>query len=228
MKSLVTSLFVLFSITLTNGQDMHYNQAWIALTPGEQTLAFGIPQRSVFSDIRGTPYAEEQFQEGILYGPNDQVLSGKFRFNVFEQEIQKQTETGVITLLRREYFKTKIGNDLYVIESYEEKGKPRKGYFIEKNTGQVRLLVQEQKELIPAKFPGWSYNPEKPARFKGSTRYFMSIDNQSAFEVRLNEKEILRSLPEHKKEVKAFVKNRNLKMKTEKEVLQVLAYYNSL
>ncbi len=228
MKHPILAAVVLFSTILAQGQDMSYNQAWIALTPGEQVLAFGIPQRSVFSDVEGTPFAEDQFQEGTLYGPNNEVLRGRFRFNIFTQEIQKQTETGSITLLRRDYFKTRIGNDLYVIEAYKEKGNIRKGYFIEKNSGQVRLLVREQKELIPAKFPGWSYNPERPARFKGSTLYYLSIGDQPAFEVRLNKKDILRALPKHKKAVEAFVKNSDIRMKTANEILQVLNFYNSL
>lgn len=227
VKHLTISL-TLCCTSISFGQDMNYNQPWVALTPGERVLAFGIPQRSVFSYVEGTPYAYEEFQEGTVYGKKNETLNGRFRYNAFTQEIEKQTATDTISLLRREYLKTQIGADLYVIEAYLENGVLRKGYFIEKNNGRVRLLIKEDKELLPVRFPGSSYNQERSARFKGSIRYFLSIDNQPATEVRLRKRDIYRALPKHQKSIETYAKENGFKMSTTEEVLQVILYYNSL
>lgn len=228
MKNRILPFALLFCTPLVYSQDMNYNQSWIAIKPGERSLAFGIPQRSVFSDVQGTPYASEEFQEGTLYGLNNESRKGMFRYNAFTNEIQEKTENDTISLLRRDQFRTRIGRDLYIIDSYMSEESVRQSYFVEKNKGKARLLVREEKEYIPARFPGWSYNQERPARFKGSVSYFLSIDDQPATSVRLSKKDILGNLPNHQKKVAAFVRKNKMKMKTEEEVLRVLRYYNTL
>ncbi|QBA64923.1 hypothetical protein [Muriicola soli] len=228
MKKSILPLIFVFCLYLSQAQDMSYNQPWLSVMPGERSLAFGIPQRSVFSDVQGTPYANEEFLEGTLYRFGKAKFKGRFRYNAYTNEIENESKNGPLVLLRTDYYQVTIGNDLYIIASYLEKGAIRKSYFVEKNKGKVCLLKKESKELSQLEFPGSSYRPERAARFKDEVSYYLKVGSDPAVKVGLKKKDMVKVLADHQKEVQAFIKENSLKIRSEEDVLQLLAYYNSL
>ncbi|NNK11939.1 MAG: hypothetical protein HKP08_11380 [Flavobacteriaceae bacterium] len=228
MKKSILSSVIFFCSFIALGQDMSYNQPWLSVVPGERSLAFGIPQRSVFSDVEGTPFANETFLDGTLYGLENDKLNGRFRYNAYTNEIEKDSESGPVALLRRDYYRITIGNDLYLIETFLDKGKIRRSYFVEKNKGRVRLLKKVSKEKSKVVFPGSSYRPERAARFRDDISYYLKVGSDPAVELDFKKKDLIKALADRQKEVQAFIKDNALRIRTEDDVLQVLTYYNSL
>ena len=228
MKKNILLLLIIFCLSMSQAQDMSYNQPWLSIIPGERSLAFGIPQRSVFSDVQGSPYANEKFQEGTLYRIGKAIFKGRFRYNAYTNEIEKESNEGPIALLRRDYYKVAIGNDLYLIETFLDNGKIRKTYFVEMNKGKARLLKKESKALSKVVFSGSSYRPERAARFQDDISYYLKLGSDPAVKVDLKKKDLIKALADHRNEVQAFIKNNSLRIRSEEDVMQVLAYYNTL
>ncbi|WP_188370675.1 hypothetical protein [Muriicola marianensis] len=179
-------------------------------------------------NVQGSPYANEEFVLGKVFAEGQQPYNGLLRFNAYQDGIEMKTDKGVITLLKREYLSAEIGGKLYRIENYKNNGAIRKAYFVEMNKGKARLLFRQHKEFVEERAAISSYSKDQPAKFDDDNSYYIITEGNPGVEVRLRSKDILAALPDHQKEVEDFSKKNKLKMKTEEEVLQVLAYYNSL
>lgn len=180
------------------------------------------------ANVQGSPYANEEFVIGKVFVNDDQPYTGLLRYNAYQDGIEMQTEKGIITLLKRDYLKAQISGKLYLIENYKANGAIRKTYFVELNQGNARLLFKQRKKFIEERLATSSYSKDQPAKFEDQTSYYIITEGNAATEVRLKGKEIVGALPDHKKELNAFIKSNKLKLKTEEEVIQVLNYYNSL
>jgi hypothetical protein len=214
-------VFTLF-IAATYAQNIELPTDYInnTITGGLNT---GIP-----SNVQGSPYANEEFVLGKVFVNDDKPYNGILRYNAYTDGIEMKTEKGIITLLKRSYLKARIGAKLYLIESYTVNGAIRKTYFVELSQGKARLLLKQGKKYVEARSASSSYTKDQPAKFEDERRYYIITEGNPAIEIRLKSKEVLQALPDHRKEMQAFVKSNKLKMKTEEEVIQVLNYYNSL
>jgi hypothetical protein len=139
-----------------------------------------------------------------------------------------KTEKGIITLLKRDYLKAQIDGKLYLIENYKKNGAVRKTYFVELSKGKARLLLKQGKKFVQERQATSSYAKDQPAKFEDEISYYIVTEGNAAIETRLRAKDVISALPDHKKELAAFVKKNKLKLKTEAEVLQLLLYYNSI
>ncbi|MGB5376822.1 hypothetical protein, partial [Muriicola sp.] len=179
-------------------------------------------------NVQGSPYANEEFVIGKVFVNDQAPYSGILRYNAYQDGIEMKTEKGIITLLKRDYLRAEIAGKLYLIENYISNGAIRKTYFVEVSKGKARLLLKQGKKFVEERQATSSYSKDQPAKFEDETSYYIITEGKPAIETRLRTKDVLAALPEHNKEVAAFVKKNKLKMKTEEEVMQVLAYYNSL
>lgn len=179
-------------------------------------------------NVQGSPYANEEFVIGKVFVNDQAPYSGILRYNAYQDGIEMKTEKGIITLLKRDYLRAEIAGKLYLIENYINNGAIRKTYFVEVSKGKARLLLKQGKKFVEERQATSSYSKDQPAKFEDETSYYIITEGKPAIETRLRTKDVLAALPEHNKEVAAFVKKNKLKMKTEEEVMQVLAYYNSL
>ncbi|QBA64922.1 hypothetical protein [Muriicola soli] len=179
-------------------------------------------------NVQGSPYANEEFVLGKVYAKGQDPYNGLLRYNAYQDGIEMKTDKGVITLLKREYLSAMIDGKLYRIENYKNNGAIRKTYFVEMNKGHARLLLKQGKKFVEEQSATSSYSRDKPAKFEDENSYYIITEGNPGIEVKLRSKDIIAALPDHKKEVEAFAKKNKLKMKTEEEVIQVMAYYNSL
>jgi len=220
-KRRLSIVFTLF-IACTYAQNIELPTDYISNTT-TGGLSSGIP-----SNVQGSPYANEEFVIGKVFVNDDKPYNGILRYNAYSDGIEMKTENGVITLLKRSYLKARIGGKLYLIESYKVNGTIRKTYFVELSQGKARLLLKQGKKFVEARSASSSYTKDQPAKFEDERKYYIITEGNPGIEVRLKNKEVLQALPDHNKEVQAFVKSNKLKMKNEGDVLQVLTYYNSL
>ena len=180
------------------------------------------------NNVQGSPYANEEFVIGKVFVNDDQPYTGMLRYNAFQDGIEMKTEKGIITLLKRDYLKAQIAGKLYLIENYKKNGAVRKTYFVELSKGKARLLLKQGKNFVEERKASSSYSKDQPPKFEDQISYYIITDSNAAIETRLRAKDVISALPDHQKELTAFVKKNKLKLKTEAEVIQLLGYYNSL
>jgi hypothetical protein len=176
-------------------------------------------------DIEGSPYLTDEFVKGTVFVENEKPYAAMMRYNAYQDEIQVQGSDGISSLFKRDYIWAEIGGESFRIQTYGDRTGTSKGYFIELNRGNIRLLkriVREFKEGQPA-FS--SYSQDTPSRFDEKVTYYLVREESPAQEVRLRKKDILGFLSS--KEVETYVKENKLRLNSEKEVIQVLTQINA-
>lgn len=176
-------------------------------------------------DIEGSPYLTDEFVKGTVFVENEKPYAAMMRYNAYQDEIQVQGSDGISSLFKRDYIWAEIGGETFRIQTYGDRTGTSKGYFVELNRGNIRLLkriVREFKEGQPAVS---SYSQNTPPRFDEKVTYYLVREKSPAREVRLRKKDILGFLSS--KEVETYVKENNLRLNSEKEVIQVLTQINA-
>lgn len=183
-------------------------------------------KNTIPENVIGSPYFDESWKLGTVF-INEDSYKRELRYNAFLDQIEMKEKGEITSLFKRNYIRAEIANKNYIIEGYTSNNQVKQGYFIELNKGKNRLLLRQQKELLAAQPASTSYTTDKPARFIDNETYFLKIDENPATEIKLKEKDIL-ALMEEEAELKSFIKNNKLKLKTEQEVISLLVHYNSL
>lgn len=176
-------------------------------------------------DIEGSPYLTDEFVKGTVFVENEKPYAAMMRYNAYQDEIQVQGSDGISSLFKRDYIWAEIGGETFRIQTYGDRAGTSKGYFVELNRGNIRLLkriVREFKEGQPAVS---SYSQNTPPRFDEKVTYYLVREKSPAREVRLRKKDILGFLSS--KEVETYVKENKLRLNSEKEVIQVLTQINA-
>lgn len=176
-------------------------------------------------DIEGSPYLTDEFVKGTVFVENEKPYAAMMRYNAYQDEIQVQGSDGISSLFKRDYIWAEIGGETFRIQTYGDRTGTSKGYFVELNRGNIRLLkriVREFKEGQPAVS---SYSQNTPPRFDEKVTYYLVREKSPAREVRLRKKDILGFLSS--KEVETYVKENKLRLNSEKEVIQVLTQINA-
>jgi hypothetical protein len=186
---------------------------------------YGGVNNSLPPNVEGSPYLNDEFVRGTVFVEKEKPYAAMMRYNAYQDEIQVQGPDGISSLFKRDYVWAEIGGQSFRIETYKTRSGTSKGYFVELNRGEVRLLkriVREFKEGQPAVS---SYSEDTPPRFDEEVTYYLIREGSPAEEVRLRKKDVLGFLSS--KEMESYVKEYKLKLKSESEVIQVLTQINN-
>ena len=177
-------------------------------------------------DLEGSPYLKNNFQQGMVHIEDKQPYTAMLRYNAYQDEIQVKDDNGITSLFLRDYIWVELDGETFRIVDYQTKSGVSKGYFVELNTGNTRLLKRYEKEFREAEAASSSYSQDKPPRFEDRITYYLIEGEGPAQEIKLRKKDILEVLSSE--EAASFVKEKKLKLKSEEEVLQLIAAMNSL
>ncbi len=178
------------------------------------------------ANLEGSPYLTDDFVSGMVYTENEKPYPAMMRYNAYQDEMQIQGNNGISTLFMRDYVWAKVGGEMFKIESYEKGSGTSKGYFVQMNEGETRLLKRYKKVFMEAEPATSSYTTDKPARFDDDIRYYLAREGSPAKEIKLRKKDIEKFL--ESKEAQDYIKKNKLKLKTEEELLQLINYLNAL
>jgi hypothetical protein len=177
------------------------------------------------ANLEGSPYLTDDFRRGMVYMENETPYPAMMRYNAYQDEMQVQGPNGISTLFLRDNIWAVLNGETFKIASYEKGSGAAKGYFVELNQGNTRLLKQYKKVFLEAVPASSSYTQDRPPRFEDDITYYLLQESGPAQEVKLRKKDILNLLSS--KEAESFVKENKLGLKTEQEVLRVLNYLNA-
>jgi hypothetical protein len=131
-------------------------------------------------------------------------------------------------LLKRLDLKAEIEGRTYVLKDFYENGALKQAYFNPLNEGKVVLLFRPKKVFIQAERPENGYDTYDPPRYKDDSRYYLQRGVEPAEEISLSKGQVLRFLRDQSSEVKAYIRQHDLKLRDEAEIIQVLEFYNGL
>lgn len=230
MKSrfLFTLLFLIFSIS--------YSSAQFA----EETKTISQLLNSIrkndsndvveLSKIKGSPYENDAFILGKA--ANKKTNDSKpyyLRYNIYNDIIEVKEENSTIGLIQSLNIYAVINNREYHYEIYsDDNEKTDEGYFISLyKSEKVNVYKRKIKEFIEEQPAKDSFRQATPPSFKDSEQFYFK-KGRVLILISTKKKEFIKNFPEHKNEITSYIKSEKINLKSEKDLIQLFKYYESL
>jgi hypothetical protein len=178
----------------------------------------------------GSPYLNEEFLYGeLFYNHELKFINIPIRYNILYDEIEykrpdKETtySLGADTLFDMIY----IPEDTFIVALYEKDMKMVPGFFKLVTSGNATLLIKMEVEFREATSET-THEMAMDARFINKPdQYFIKKTGQPAEYVK-NVKKLISQLGNHEEELANYSKKNKLSSKKEKDLQQLIDYYNS-
>ena len=202
---------------------------WIEIN--EANIAMGEAPNSVES-IEGSPYNPENYISGKIFINGEKSQERVFlRYNMLNDEIEIKNSaydtSDTKAVVKDPEIYAQVGNTTYIFAPFRgsnEKG----GYFAFLKSGTSYDLYKKSKvKFIPFKTTT-AYSGSTPARFERSNEYYMVSKEGNFFKIPTSKKKLLKVMDEHKEELGDYIDLNKLTFDTEKDIIGVFNYYNSL
>ena len=176
--------------------------------------------------IKGSPYLNDSMIDGVIYLKNSQQVLGKYRYNIYTDELECASNEKIYTVKKSEnqdYIK--IGDTKLLFQSYYyDKEKSKKGYFIELISGKYSLMLKKKIVYKPEEVDQ-PYSMPKPNRFEvGEDTYYLSFNGEIARKIS-SLKTLKKDYPELKSLLDTYKEGKNLKR--EKNIVGLINFINS-
>ena len=107
-------------------------------------------------------------------------------------------------------------------------GSQKQGYLIALAEGKASLFKRYKKVFIEGQEATSSYGSDKPAKLEEKVTYFLKTEDGVVRELRLKKKELLNMLSDKEGDLKNYISENKLKLKSTDEVIKLINYYNSI
>lgn len=181
------------------------------------------------TEFEGSPYLNKDFVSGEVYGSKKKYTGLQLRYNIFNDNIEF-IQNGVTYALYAEprIVKVILGDEAYVVEKQEIKGKTGYGYFARLDSGKVVLLAKKIVHFTEKQEPKALEAAGKPAKFTRAPDVFYYRIGDAEISKVGSLKGFIDSLPDKKDEVSSYAKKEKLGTKNESDLVNLVRYYNSL
>jgi len=178
--------------------------------------------------IEGSAYVNETYTMGNTY-VNGREINLLMRYNAYIDQVEMiDKRQKKFNLLKRLDLKAEIEGKTYALRDYYENGALRQAYFNPLNEGKVVLLYRPKKVFVQAEKPENGYDAYNPPHYKDDSGYYLQRGVEPAEEINLGKGQVMRFLRDKSGEVKDYIRQNDLKLRNETELIQVLDYYNGL
>ena len=180
--------------------------------------------------VKGSPYLQDEYQNGEIYVNDSLEVTARLRYNAYKSQIEvSDSNDTFFALLKRPYIFAEIGGREFKMLTYlDDKDLNRVAYFNPLNKGKIMLLFKPEIKLKRGSSPSTSYDREVPPQYIDVSRYYIKIGDEPARKVKLKKKTFTSILKDKKEQLSAFMKENELNLRNEKDVLLVLDFYNSI
>lgn len=227
MRSFTVILFNLLFFVSTNGFSQQ-SLTFSGNNNGGQNSGYFtkyVPDRK-YDETEGSPYLFENWNSAIVKLENgDRVTVESCKYDVFEDKIMFLQDD--IPL----YFSNPEDIDRFSLGSSEFINLKLK-----KNGGIYEILVEEIDFVLLKKFNcdiikgkvSDGINQATKDKFKLSFNYYLIRDNVELITLKTKEKHMLKLLNNKEVEIKAYVKENNLKFSKEEDLIEIFKFYSTL
>lgn len=242
MKKIV---LILALVLLGNSIELHA-QYTINLSPGNREAMNRIYQLDEYikrfdkgidykdvKSYKGTPYNNPSYLPGNIY-ENNKLLANDvaLRYNAIEDEMEVKEslatpdEEARVVSKSLEIF-VKINGDIFIFAPYQG-GVESGGYFQILFEGENYSLYKKiKKKFIPAKKASTSITKDLPPVFLDRPVYYIVTNEGKYYELPESKSKKLKVFGNKQNEMKEYVKDNNLNLKEEKDLLQAVRYFDN-
>jgi hypothetical protein len=233
MKRIIfTAAFVLMTISLfsQSRQSSYVSVYDRTIDINQKSLAFGLTEVQ-FEAIKDEAYANPNFVQGKIF-QEDQLIKDDvpMRYNAYADEIEiknNPSDENYGALIKSPDIFVKMFRDIYVFVPYEgsnDKG----GYFNVLSDGKTYDLYKKTKATFrePQKAQT-SYQRDSPPSFPKTVTYYL-VQNGTFLEMPSNKSKILKMMDSKKSEMKKYIKDNNIDLDKEADLVKTIAYFDSL
>ena len=223
----------------TSGQIATYTPGVGAETDGLYLYAMGAISDKMdklnYEDgsIEGSPYMSNTFEKGQLFYGDEAVGTVYFRYNAYNEEIEiKQTnleEEPIRGLSKDKKIRLVSKGESMSFRTFVDKsGNTKNGYMTILDEGEYNLYKHLRVTFKEAKRAENSLVKGAPAKFFQTTEYYLEKPADKRIDyVDLNNKKIVQVVDGDKaNELKAFLKENKVKIKTEEDLIKVVGFLN--
>lgn len=182
-------------------------------------------------DIEGSPYLVDEFIEGTVFTTSKtQYVGILLRYNIFNGQIEFKTGDGLVQALAAPETVESIqfGDYKMVYIPYTTSRKIRRGFFREIEAGQKAVLLARPQVLFKEATEPAAYQEAEPPKFiRQPDDYFIRIGKEPAVLIS-RKKDMEEVFPEHKKEIRLYIKKNKVKPNKPERMVELVQYYNSL
>jgi hypothetical protein len=182
----------------------------------------------------GSPYVNPSFLSGEIYHSNRLIADNvPLRYNalVDEMEFKPTFETPDAessALMKSPEVDVRIGNKVFVFAPYQ--GGVEKGGYFEVLIGGERndLFKKYNKKFTPEQKATTSLTRDVPARFTDNPVYFIVLHDGRFVEIPSRPRNFSNAFIGKEREISNYIREKNLDVRNEDHIIQIVKYYNSL
>ena len=180
-------------------------------------------------EIKGSEYFNEKFKPAdVKYFNKDLNQNIFLRYNAYSDELEftnnPKNQSSDKILMKNINISCQIEGEKYIYTDYIiENDSRKKGYLIELFSGKKYVLYEKKlKIFMEGSNAKTSLERSFPPRFVEKHKYFISKNNTTKMEVKLNKKSIIDFLDVEEKLIKKIIKERKLKFKQSSDLKVIL------
>jgi hypothetical protein len=228
MKKIILLIAVIIS-TLYQSYPQSYSMQYLMLNRYVEALNNSGEYFSNFKDyseIKGSPYLNSEFLDGKIITDDDKVVEGKFRYNIYVDEIELIYKEKILSISKPIKIKAfYIGDKKLVYTNYPDGLITKAGFMIELVQGEFTLLSKKKVEFCQQDKPQ-PYSTQKPDRFeKREDMFFLSFSNGSIQRID-SRKSLIKKFPELEKRLMNYA-DRRINFHKEVDLIKLVNYINS-
>lgn len=183
----------------------------------------------------GSPYTNDNFVAGDIYHDNKLVVTNvPVRYNALVDEMEfkvdfETPDSESKALIKSPEVHLKIWDKTFVFAAYQG-GVEKGGYFeiVLKETQGVDLFKKYTKKYTPEKKASNSLSRDIPAKFSDNVIYYLVLHNGRFVELPSRARRFSKAFPGKENEIKNFIKDEDLDIKNESDLIKIVKHYNAL
>jgi len=227
----LTGFCILISYAaFSQAQNSNYDLYSRTIDINQKSLAFGLTEAQ-FEAIKDEAYVNPLFVPGKIF-QGDQLIRDNvlMRFNAYADEIEikkNSTATNFSALVKDPDIFVKIANDVYVLVPFRGSN-ANGGYFNVLSDGKTYDLYKKTTAVYrePRK-ARTTYDSDIPPSFDKTTTYYLVKDG-TFLEMPNRKSKLLNMMSQKKDEIKDYIKQNKLDLDKEKDLIDVISYFDSL
>ncbi len=196
-------------------------------------------RRSGGAQIKGTyigsPYLNDKFVKTSMYYNGKFENNIYYRFNAYNQEIEIKAgvdaKEPILAINKDKKIAIEVNNKPMAFKTFvTSKDKTLNGYLIDLYEGEEYDLYKREYAIYsPGRPSPNSFLPPVPARFTNFTEYYFQKKGVDRIdEIVLNNRKLLKLLDgDIKAKTKAYLKDNNLNIKNEEDLIKVFEFLNT-
>lgn len=186
----------------------------------------------IAANIEGSPYYDESFNSAKIT-PIDKVFFVRYNAALDVMEVIQQSDTLIIDKKNRNYtIKQNKGNLTYkILENIEAEGEDKLGYYVQLTNGKnIKLYRKDRKKFVESKRAAYGNINKITAKYKEQkSEYYIEYGTSgSAVKLPKKKKSLINLFASKESDIKAFIKEKKIKVTKQEGLIKLINFVNSL